>query len=50
LFDTGFGIAWFAGSAIMGFLYDRSISALVIFSVVVQLTAIPVFLLGKTKK
>ena len=29
IFDTGFGIAWFAGSAIMGLLYERSIPALV---------------------
>jgi hypothetical protein len=43
VFDTGFGIAWFAGSAIMGFLYDRSILALVIFSVAMQLAALPVF-------
>jgi predicted MFS family arabinose efflux permease len=47
LFDTGFGIAWFAGSAIMGLLYDKSILALVVFSVVVQLLALPVFALAK---
>jgi predicted MFS family arabinose efflux permease len=29
VFDTGFGVAWFAGSAIMGVLYDKSIPALV---------------------
>lgn len=43
VFDTGFGIAWFAGSAVMGVLYDKSISALVIFSVVFQLFALPAF-------
>jgi len=42
-FDTGFGIAWFAGSAIMGLLYERSIPALVVFSVVLQLAALPIF-------
>jgi predicted MFS family arabinose efflux permease len=47
VFDTGFGIAWFAGSAIMGFLYDKSIPALVLFSVIVQLAALPVLALGK---
>jgi hypothetical protein len=31
LFDTGFGIAWFLGSAVMGFLYDKSILVLVLF-------------------
>lgn len=46
LFDTGFGVAWFAGSALMGFLYDRSVIALVIFSVAIQLLAVPVFLIA----
>jgi MFS family permease len=47
VFDTGFGIAWFLGSALMGFLYDKSIPALITFSVVLQLTALPVFLFAK---
>jgi predicted MFS family arabinose efflux permease len=45
IFSTGYGLAWFLGSALMGFLYERSISSLVIFSVVIQFAAIPVFLL-----
>jgi MFS family permease len=44
LFYTAYGIAWFLGSAAMGFLYDRSILALIIFSVVFQLLASPLFL------
>ncbi len=44
LFDTVFGVAWFLGSAAMGFLYDKSIVALVVVSVVLQLFALPVFL------
>ena len=47
LFYTGYGIAWFLGSALMGFLYDRSILAVIIFSVVFQLLALPVFLWAK---
>ena len=47
VFDTGFGIAWFAGSAIMGLLYDKSIPLLVSFSVVLQLLALPVLALAK---
>lgn len=47
IFDTGFGVAWFAGSAIMGLLYDKSIPALIVFSVVVQLLALPLFGLAK---
>lgn len=43
VFDTGFGVAWFIGSAAMGLLYEKSILALVVFSVVLQLLALPVF-------
>ncbi len=49
LFYTGYGIAWFFGSAVMGFLYDKSILALVIFSVVLQLLALPVFFLARQR-
>lgn len=40
IFNTGYGLAWFVGSALMGVLYDRSLIALVSFSVVIQLIAI----------
>jgi MFS family permease len=43
VFDTGFGLAWFAGSAAMGLLYAKSIAALIILSVGLQLLALPVF-------
>lgn len=36
-----FGLAWFLGSALMGWLYERSPSQLVGFSVAVQLAALP---------
>jgi len=42
VFNTGFGLAWFAGSALMGVLYDISVPALVAFSVLSQIAAIPV--------
>lgn len=48
IFDAGFGISWFLGSAAMGLLYETSIFAVVVFSIVVQLVALPVFLLAKT--
>jgi MFS family permease len=44
IFNLGYGLSWFAGSAVIGILYDVSIPALVIFSVVAELAAIPVFL------
>jgi MFS family permease len=47
VFDTGFGIAWFLGSASMGFLYEVSIPALIAFSVVFQLAALPIFLIAR---
>jgi len=47
IFDTAFGISWFAGSATMGLLYDQSISAVVIFSVALQLAALPFFVLAR---
>ncbi len=43
-FNLGFGLFWFIGSALMGFLYDLSIPALVAFSVVSQWFAVPLFL------
>ncbi|MCH3914591.1 MAG: MFS transporter [Acidaminococcaceae bacterium] len=43
IFQTAFGICWFLGSWFMGILYDKSPFSLVIFSVVMQLAAIPFF-------
>ncbi|MBD2454121.1 MFS transporter [Nostoc sp. FACHB-87] len=43
IFSTGYGFAWFLGSTLMGILYDRSITLLVIFSTATQLLAIPFF-------
>ena len=45
LFNMGYGVAWFLGSALMGYLYDSSLQGLVWFSVIVQLAAIPFFVL-----
>jgi MFS family permease len=42
IFNTGYGLAWFAGSALMGILYDISLLALIAFSVIIQLAAVPV--------
>jgi predicted MFS family arabinose efflux permease len=50
LFDTGYGIAWFLGSAMMGLLYDKSILAVVLFSVILQLAAIPVLFIANKKR
>jgi predicted MFS family arabinose efflux permease len=50
VFDTAFGVAWFAGSATMGLLYDKSIPAMIIFSVALQLAALPVFIFAKRRE
>lgn len=44
IFNTGFGIFWFLGSIALGYLYDFSITWLVIFSMGMQ--AIAVIILG----
>jgi hypothetical protein len=46
-FDTGFSIAWFIGSAAMGWLYDKSISLLVLFSILLQLAALAILFWAK---
>ena len=43
-FNAGFGLFWFIGSVTMGVLYDVSLTALIVVSVVVQLAAVPVLL------
>ena len=40
VFGAAFGIAWFAGSAAMGALYDRSVAAAAALAVVAQLLAV----------
>jgi len=51
LFNMIFGICWFAGSAVIGFLYDKTGAfSLVVFSVIMQVAALFVFLTVFTKK
>lgn len=42
IFNTGFGLFWFVGSFIMGIIYDISLPALVIMSMILQFASIPV--------
>lgn len=41
VFNAGFGIAWFVGSALMGIFYEQSLLAVAAFSVVFQLMSLP---------
>ena len=52
VFNTGYGIAWFLGSAFMGLLYDHALPVLIGFSVAAELAAIPLLLLvrGRTQR
>jgi MFS family permease len=44
VFNSVFGICWFAGSALMGLLYETSAFRLVAFALCAQLAAIPLLL------
>jgi MFS family permease len=45
IFNTAYGILWFAGSSAIGILYGRWLASAVIFAVVTQLAAIPLLLM-----
>lgn len=49
IFNMGFGIFWFLGSFLMGVLYDISILSLVIFSIIIQLLAVPLLVVVMKK-
>lgn len=49
IFNLSFGLFWFAGSAVMGILYDISLIYLVGFSLVFQLASIPLFFMIQLK-
>ncbi len=44
ILNSLYGLAWFAGSALMGWLYDHSLTGLVIFSILAQLAAVPLLI------
>lgn len=44
ILNIWFGISWFLGSALMGYLYDVSLISLIFFSLAIQLAAIPILL------
>lgn len=48
IFNAGYGICWFLGSALMGVLYDFSLPALIAFSVLSQVASLPL-LIGTQK-
>ncbi len=49
IFNAGYGLVWFLGSALMGVLYDVSLPALIAFSVAAQVCSAPLFLMAGRK-
>ena len=47
LFTAGYGIFWFLGSVVIGVLYGVSIPVLIAFCLVVELAAIPLFVIAR---
>lgn len=43
LFTAAYGVAWFLGSAVIGILYDMSLVATIVFCVIAELAAVPIF-------
>ena len=50
VFNTAYGVLWFAGSSVAGFLYGRSISSVVLFAVLLQLSALALLLLIRRRR
>jgi len=44
IFNSLYGVSWFMGSALLGFLYDRSVASMVAISVFAQILSIPLIL------
>jgi MFS family permease len=44
LYYAGYGVGWLVGSLVAGLLYENARTALIVFSVAVQLASVPVFL------
>lgn len=45
-----FGISWFLGSVLMGFLYDVSLLSLIVFSMGIQLMSLPILIVMRNTK
>ena len=50
IFYTGYGVGWLIGSVAVGLLYDVSVTAVIAFSMAVQLGSIPLFLFAQRKE
>jgi predicted MFS family arabinose efflux permease len=50
ILNAVFGVAWFIGSASLGILYDQSVTAVAVVSLVLQLLAVPLLLAIKRRQ
>ena len=50
IFNAVYGLLWFLGSLTLGFLYDSSIPLVILFSMGLQVAAIPLFLAAEGKQ
>jgi len=49
IFNTVYGLSWLLGSAIIGFLYEISITYIIIFTVLMEVISIPMLFMVKKK-
>jgi predicted MFS family arabinose efflux permease len=47
IFNTAYGLLWFAGSAVAGILYERSVLAVAMFAMLAQLAALPILFVAR---
>lgn len=50
LFYAGYGLGWLVGGTAVGFLYQQSHAALIVFAVIAQLSSLPLFVLGHRRQ
>jgi len=50
IFNTGYGLFWFIGSAILGIFYDLSLAFVIVFSMTAQLSSVPLLLMVRVAK
>ena len=50
IFNAGYGLFWFLGSVLIGFLYDRSLPLMILFSVGIQWAAVPLFFMVRSRQ
>lgn len=50
LYYAGYGVGWLLGSVVAGVLYERSLGTLIAFSIAVQLSSVPAFIVARRRQ